>query len=332
MSPYCCIVPILDVDEWMLLTRQEVLSGSCFPTMRTDALGKSPRKFLFMKLLYRTIFSSDLNVQVEGMIVDHDLSLRPIVDLSDNKNVNNNSATGDGYDDDDDAPASAADVDDSAATATAASIVKAVADADTYKGRSKDSRGSERQQTALKQIKAFGDFSFSTSLGSTTRNSVALSKSSAAIVKPPAAKAKLVAAAKTKQQSPKRKPPPSLPPQQLPKKGTTTKSNQVVVAAAGTGRGGKAQRSCGGSIPIVSTAEKMLQDEMKETAKEVRREKEEWKREKEDAKREREQAKREREQLKREREEFEKAQKQAPPQRKLGIVFIVLVLILLYDS
>ena len=199
------------------------------------------------------------------------------------------------------------------------------------KSRGKGSRGSERQQTALKQIQAFGDFSFKTSSGSNTRNAGALSKSAAVVVKPPAAKAKLVAAAKTKQQSPKPKPPPSLPPQQLPKKGTTTKSNQVVVAAAGTGRGGKAQRSCGGSIPIVSTAEKMLQDEMKETAKEVRREKEEWKREREDAKREREQAKREREQLKREREEFEKAQKQAPPQRKLGIVFIILVLIL-YDS
>ena len=191
------------------------------------------------------------------------------------------------------------------------------------KSRGKGSRGSERQQTALKQIQAFGDFSFKTSSGSNTRNAGALSKS-AVVVKPPAAKAKLVAAAKTKQQSPKPKPPPSLPPQQLPKKGTTTKSNQVVVATAGTGRGGKAQRSCGGSIPIVSTAEKMLQDEMKETAKEVRREKEEWKREREDAKREREQ-------LKREREEFEKAQKQAPPQRKLGIVFIILVLIL-YDS
>ena len=200
------------------------------------------------------------------------------------------------------------------------------------RSRSKGSRGSERQQTALKQIQAFGDFSFSTSSGSNTRNSGALSKSAAVVVKPPpAAKAKLAAAAKTKQPSPKRKPPPSLPPQQLPKKGMTTKSNQVVVAAAGTGRGGKAQRSCGSSIPIVSTAEKMLQDEMKETAKEVRREKDEWKREKEDAKREREQAKREREQLKREREEFEKAQKQAPLQRKLGIVFIILVLIL-YDS
>jgi hypothetical protein len=198
-------------------------------------------------------------------------------------------------------------------------------------GRGKGSRGSERQQTALKQIQAFGDFSFSTSSGSNTRNSGALSKSAAALVKPTAAKAKVVAAAKTKQQpSPKWKPPPSLPTPQLPKKGTTTKGNQVVVAAAGTGRGEKAQRSCGGSIPTVSTAEKMLQDEMKETAKEVRREKEEWKREKEDAKREREQAKREREQLKRDREEFEKAQKQAPPQRKLGIVIIILVLIL-YD-
>ena len=106
------IVPILDVDEWMLLSRQEVLSGSCFPTLRTDALGKSPRKFLFMKLLYRTIFSSDLKVQVDGMFVEgHDLSLRPIVDLttksednsnSNSNNNNNNSITGDGYDDDDD--------------------------------------------------------------------------------------------------------------------------------------------------------------------------------------------------------------------------------------
>ena len=112
------IVPILDVDEWMLLSRQEVLAGSCFPTLRTDALGKSPRKFLFMKLLYRTIFSSDLKVQVDGMFVEgHDLSLRPIVDLTtksednsnsnsnsndDNNNNNNNSITGDGYDDDDD--------------------------------------------------------------------------------------------------------------------------------------------------------------------------------------------------------------------------------------
>ena len=119
MSPYYLIyiVPILDVDEWMLLSRQEVLSGSCFPTLRTDALGKSPRKFLFMKLLYRTIFSSDLKVQVDGMFVEgHDLSLRPIVDLTskseDNINSNNNdnndnnnnniSITGDGYDDDDD--------------------------------------------------------------------------------------------------------------------------------------------------------------------------------------------------------------------------------------
>ena len=124
MSPYCCIVPILDVDEWMLLTRQEVLSGSCFPTMRTDALGKSPRKFLFMKLLYRTIFSSDLKVQVDGMFVEgHDLFLRPIVDLTSksednsnsnnsnnndsNNNNNNNSITGDGYDDDDDDNAAA---------------------------------------------------------------------------------------------------------------------------------------------------------------------------------------------------------------------------------
>ena len=120
MSPYCCIVPILVVDEWMLLTRQEVLSGSCFPTMRTDALGKSPRKFLFMKLLYRTIFSSDLKVQVDGMFVEgHDLSLRPIVDLTsksedninsnnnDNNDNNNNSITGDGYDDDDDDNAAA---------------------------------------------------------------------------------------------------------------------------------------------------------------------------------------------------------------------------------
>ncbi len=116
MSPYY-IVPLLDVDEWMLLSRQEVLSGSCFPTLRTDALGKSPRKFLFMKLLYRTIFSSDLKVQVDGMFVDHDLSLRPIVDLTtksednnsnsnsnsnSNDNNNNISVTGNGYDDDDD--------------------------------------------------------------------------------------------------------------------------------------------------------------------------------------------------------------------------------------
>ena len=121
MSPYY-IVPILDVDEMMLLSRQEVLSGSCFPTLRTDALGKSPRKFLFMKLLYQTIFSSDLKVQVDGMFVEgHDLSLRPIVDLTtksednsnsnsnsndddDNNNNNNNNnirVTGNGYDDDD---------------------------------------------------------------------------------------------------------------------------------------------------------------------------------------------------------------------------------------
>ena len=106
----------MDVDEWMLLSRQEVLSGSCFPTLRTDALGKSPRKFLFMKLLYRTIFSSDLKVQVDGRFVEgHNLSLRPIVDLttksednsnsnsnSNDDNNNNNSITGDGYDDDDD--------------------------------------------------------------------------------------------------------------------------------------------------------------------------------------------------------------------------------------
>jgi hypothetical protein len=122
MSPNYYIAPILDVDEWMLLSRQEVISGSCFPTLRTDALGKSPRKFLFMKLLYRTIFSSDLKVQVEGMFVDHDLSLRPVVDLtmksednsnsndsnsnnSNDNNNNNNSTTGDGYDDDDDAAA-----------------------------------------------------------------------------------------------------------------------------------------------------------------------------------------------------------------------------------
>jgi hypothetical protein len=116
MSPYY-IVPILDVDEMMLLSRQEVLSGSCFPTLRTDALGRSSRKFLFMKLLYQTIFSADLKVQVDGMFVEgHDLSLRPIVDLTtksednnsnsisnsnSNDNNNNISVTGNGYDDDD---------------------------------------------------------------------------------------------------------------------------------------------------------------------------------------------------------------------------------------
>lgn len=114
MSPYY-IVPILDVDEMMMLSRQEVLSGSCFPTLRTDALGRSSRKFLFMKLLYQTIFSADLKVQVDGMFVEgHDLSLRPIVDLTtkseDNSNSNSNSNDDDnnnirvtGNDDDDDA-------------------------------------------------------------------------------------------------------------------------------------------------------------------------------------------------------------------------------------
>ena len=65
------LVPTLDDNEVLLLTREHVLSGSHFDSKRTDTLKKTnPRKYLFVKLLNSIRQSSTFKSSVDAMMTD----------------------------------------------------------------------------------------------------------------------------------------------------------------------------------------------------------------------------------------------------------------------
>ena len=65
------LVPTLDDNEVLLLTRKHVLSGSHFDSKRTDTLKKTnPRKYLFVKLLNSIRQSSTFKSSVDAMMTD----------------------------------------------------------------------------------------------------------------------------------------------------------------------------------------------------------------------------------------------------------------------
>lgn len=168
----------MESDEWILISRKEVLEGSSFPPLRTGILNASSRRLLFMKLLHQMIVSADLWVQVSASMEGQDLSLRPVVDLTkktdDDADINSTAGDGDGDGDEDGGQLLSQN--GSSVTEGKRNPINDAAVSDKGKGKGKSkvnkplSRGAEKQNIALRQIQDFGNNMFPTSTGTTTRN------------------------------------------------------------------------------------------------------------------------------------------------------------------
>ena len=292
----CPLVPSLENEELLLLSRQEVLAGSCFQPLRTDTLSSSPRKYLFLKLLHHIVCNSKLKVQIAYLLESQDMSLRSIVDLTEKDNdyksnvdceqplseiENGNLGAADAYYDG--IADAAAVIDDDAAVAATVTVSAST----KGKGKFNPSSASERQKKALKQIESFGDFSFKNG-GANTRNG---GSSNSAETKPPPV-------------IPKKK-------KTYPKSAKNTKTvlsskgKSVIkfspVGSASSDKVMRVQRSAGSATSWgPSCADQKILESINAAAKAAKLATEELKREQE-------QAKLEREHLKREREQFQKA-------------------------
>lgn len=140
------LVPTLDDNEVLLLTREHVLSGSHFDSKRTDTLKKTnPRKYLFVKLLNSIRQSSTFKSSVDAMMTD---IAAKIVD-GDVANSSGQSSSDNTPTDDD--PES-----------------KEPLEEETTEPKKKDKGNGGRQAKALKELQINGSFGFNNKGPTTT--------------------------------------------------------------------------------------------------------------------------------------------------------------------
>ena len=131
------LVPTLDDNEVLLLTREHVLSGSHFDSKRTDTLKKSnPRKYLFVKLLNSIRQSSTFKSSVDAMMTDI------AAKIVDDDVANSGQSSSDNTPTDDD-PES-----------------KEPLEEETTEPKKKDKGNCGRQAKALKELQINGSFGF----------------------------------------------------------------------------------------------------------------------------------------------------------------------------
>jgi len=141
------LVPTLDDNEVLLLTREHVLSGSHFDSKRTDTLKKTnPRKYLFVKLLNSIRQSSTFKSSVDAMMTD--IAVKKIVD----DDVANSGQFSSAYTPTDDDPES-----------------KEPLEEETTEPKKKDKgKNGGRQAKALKELQINGSFGFNNKGPTTT--------------------------------------------------------------------------------------------------------------------------------------------------------------------